>query len=369
MKKIAFLIPSLAQAGSEKSFLYFVNAICENEVDVSIIVFSNMLQYEGQFDKKVKFYKLNGKTSNPFFLLKIKHLLSKIEPDIVFGWSTYANLCAIVLRPAKLKPKVIVSERVYLPTGLRLERNKLAYLRFRFVISLVKKFYKRADMITCNSLVNLKFMRLFIGTGPQYKLLPNSIDIASLDRKKEAFVVSDNDTDVLKLLAVGRLDKQKGFDILLKAVSLIKDKIAFKLLMVGDGNEISSLKNLCNELQLKNFVCFEGFKENPFPYYKWADIFILSSRFEGFPNVLVEAMACGKACIASDCKTGPDEITENGNIGLLYAVEDYKMLAEKILILEQDCILRENLGRKSMEKIIREYDYKRLKQIYQAIIN
>lgn len=368
MKKIAFLIPSLAQAGSEKSFLYFVNAICENEVDVSVIVFSNMLQYEEQLDKRIRLYKLVGKTSNPFFLLKIKHLLSKIKPDIVFGWSTYANLCAIVLCPAKPKPKVIVSERVYLPTGLRLEKNKLAYLRLKFVIGLVKKFYRRADIITSNSLANLRFMQLFIGKGPQCRLLPNSIDLSSLNKKKEDFVVSVNGNYELKLLAVGRLDKQKGFDILLRAINHIKDKIKLKLYIVGSGSEMDDLKNLTKNLVLENIVFFEGFKENPFPYYKWADIFILSSRFEGFPNVLVEAMACGKACIASDCKTGPDELTEMGNIGLLYPVEDYKKLAEKILILANDKTLRENIGRKAKEKILREYDYDNLKKTYQSII-
>lgn len=368
LKKIAFLVPSLGHAGAEKSFLRVINSIEEDGNEVSVIVFSSHLNLENQLNKKIRLIILNGKTSNPFFLIRLHFLLKKIAPEVIFGWSLFANLAGLLVKPSKPTSRVVISERNYFPTTFELEENKFIYCKYKITLALIKKLYPKADLITANSLINLRFLKLFIGKGPRYELLPNSIDLSDVEEKSNEFNIDQTPENVLRIISVGRLEFQKGFDILLKAVNLIKDKITFQLLIIGDGSLKHNLEKLRDQLKLNDTVKFEGFKPNPFPYYKWADIYILSSRFEGFPNVLVEAMACGKACIASDCKTGPYELTEMGKLGLLYAVDDYHALASAIIRLAKDPELRIRLGQLGKAKIEHEYDYSRMKNLYAAIL-
>ncbi|QQS35706.1 MAG: glycosyltransferase [Ignavibacteriales bacterium] len=369
MKTVVFLVPSLAPAGSEQSFLRVANSIAEAGNKVSVIIFSPRLNLLSHLNDNIKVFKLNGKTSNPVFLMKLYFVLKKIKADVVFGWSLYANLAALLLSPKKINSKIIISERNYFPTGFKLEKNKLTTLKYKLTLIAIKKLYPKANIITANSSINVRFLRLFIGKGPKYELLPNSIDLSDIENKSNEFSVENTGENILKVLAVGRLELQKGFDLLLRAIHLVKEKINLKLIIVGDGSQKTKLKDLQKELRLNDVVTFEGFKSNPFPYYKWADICVLSSRHEGFPNVLVEAMGSGKACIAADCHTGPFEITEMGKLGILYPVEDYKALAEAIINLAADPELRKELGKKAQQKIKSEYDYSRMKNIYSQIID
>mgnify|MGYP003977839913 CR=1 FL=1 len=135
----------------------------------------------------------------------------------------------------------------------------------------------------------------------------------------------------LKIITVGRMTKQKDQITLLKAVNLIKNIINFNLVIIGKGSEFASLKKYIEIKKLKNRVKLLGYKKNPFPYIKQADVFILPSRYEGSPNVLVEAMYLGKSIISADCPTGPREILDNGKYGDLFKVGNFTQLS-KILI-------------------------------------
>lgn len=367
MKKIIFLVPSLGHAGSEKSFLRVANSIKEAGYNVIVIVFSKHLNLENLLNKSIELFLVEGKTSNPIFLFNLKRILKKSNPDIIFGWSLFANLAALLVAPKG--KRIIISERNYFPTAFRIEKNFLTSLKYHLTLRAIKWLYPKSDIITANSAINLRFLRLFIGKGPQYALLPNSIDLIDvIDKIKEYQVSVSNTEGKLKIVSVGRLEHQKGFDVLLKSASILKDKIKFKLVIVGDGVQRDNLILLSKQLGLDEYVQFEGFKSNPFPYYSWADIYVLSSRHEGFPNVLVEAMACGKACIATDCQTGPYELTEMGSIGILVKVDDEKDLANAIINLNSDLVLRKQLGERSMLKIKNEYDFNIVKKIYPTIL-
>ena len=106
--------------------------------------------------------------------------------------------------------------------------------------------------------------------------------------------------------------------------------------MIGSGSETKKIQNLINELELNKIAKILSFKENPFPYIKKADLFILSSNFEGLPNVLLEAIVLNKFVISSNCPTGPSEILDHGKGGLLFKVGDHKSLYKKILIFRKN---------------------------------
>ena len=134
------------------------------------------------------------------------------------------------------------------------------------------------------------------------------------------------------LLGVGRLTQQKDFPTLLKAFAEIKDMCSHNLVILGEGPEETTLKTLARELGIEKRIYFLGFLENPFSIMKNADVFVLSSAWEGFGNVVVEALASGTSVISTDCPYGPSEILDNGKYGELFAVGDSSALARKLLL-------------------------------------
>jgi glycosyltransferase involved in cell wall biosynthesis len=136
----------------------------------------------------------------------------------------------------------------------------------------------------------------------------------------------------LKLINVGRLVDQKDQITILKAVKLVlKKKKDIQLIIVGKGEKKNELNNFIFRNKLQKHVKLAGYQKNPFKYIRSSDLFILSSKYEGLPNALIESVILKKPVISSDCPTGPREILDNGNYGSLFKVGDYKSLAKLII--------------------------------------
>lgn len=134
------------------------------------------------------------------------------------------------------------------------------------------------------------------------------------------------------VLAVGRLTEQKDFETLIRAFAVVRAKRVVRLLILGEGELRFQLETLVNQLGLKDDVALPGFVANPFGYMARASVFVLSSRWEGLPTVLLEAMACGAQVVSTDCPSGPREILEDGKWGLLVPVENVSTLAQAITL-------------------------------------
>ncbi len=148
-----------------------------------------------------------------------------------------------------------------------------------------------------------------------------------------------------EVLAMGRLSREKGFDLLLDAWSLAMPRLPeWSLRIVGDGQMRDELVQQAKRLGIEDRVTFAPFSEDPFSLYSECGIFVLSSRFEGLPFVLIEAMTCGTACISFDCPNGPREVIRNGVNGLLVLAEQVNALASAIVRLGENPVLRQRLG-------------------------
>lgn len=148
-----------------------------------------------------------------------------------------------------------------------------------------------------------------------------------------------------EILAVGRLTFQKGFDLLLDAWSIASAQLSdWSLRIVGDGELHDQLLQQARDLGIEHRVTLAPFSDNPFALYAESGMFVLSSRFEGLPFVLLEAMTCGTPCISFDCPNGPREVIRNGINGLLTPAENVNALSNSIVELGRDPELRQRLG-------------------------
>ena len=167
-------------------------------------------------------------------------------------------------------------------------------------------------------------------------------------------LAADNTGTAKWIVAAGRLAPQKGFDLLIDAFSQIAERHPqWSLKILGEGPSRAALKQLIVSKRLADRVILAGWQNDPASVLRQAEIFVLSSRFEGFPNALLEAMACGLASISFDCESGPAEIVRDGIDGLLVAREDTAALATAIERLIDDASLRNRLGAEAVHVVER----------------
>ncbi len=185
--------------------------------------------------------------------------------------------------------------------------------------------YPRAKkVVACAKAIDEKLVELygFKNTTTIY----NSVDIdLAIEKSKEEIPETRS-----FILALGRLVPQKGFDYLIDAFTNSQAKNNVDLLICGEGEEREKLQAMIDERGMSDKIILKGNVENPFAYYAKADFYVLSSRHEGFPNILIEALACSCPCISFDCKTGPNEIIKNGENGLLVEAESVSGLTDAI---------------------------------------
>ena len=170
--------------------------------------------------------------------------------------------------------------------------------------------------------------------------------------------ISSFDNELKHIVSIGNLSKRKGFDNLLNVFSYLKNE-NIKLHILGDGKDKDLLLSKKEKLGLDN-VIFHGRQENPYLFLKFADIFILSSRYEGFPNVLLEAGACGIYSIANDCPGGIREIIQPNINGEIHKIENHQEFAEKIknslnINHQKELIINSIKSRFSKEIILKQY--------------
>lgn len=178
----------------------------------------------------------------------------------------------------------------------------------------------------------------------------------------------DKDLEGQYILAIGRLEEtQKDFTTLIKAYSKICDEVEENLYIIGDGRHREQLESLTKDLKIENRVKFLGFRTNPYPYLKRANLFVHSSKFEGFGLVILEAMILGKMVIATDCPTGPSELLNNGKNGILVEIGNIDEMADnmKKVLLNKE-VQKEYL--KNSEEKLKEFDAKLVMREFENIL-
>jgi glycosyltransferase involved in cell wall biosynthesis len=220
-----------------------------------------------------------------------------------------------------------------------MESGHATQLRQRLVPSLVRRSYPRADGIAAVSAGVADDLAGVLGL-PRHRVqvINNPVIVPELSTMMEQpcehpWFVGDHPP---VLLAVGRLSPQKDFECLLRAFATVRAETDARLMILGEGPERARLESLVTELGLTGDVELPGWVGNPYPYMARSDLFVLSSRWEGLPTVLIEALFCGLRIVATDCPSGPQEILDGGRYGALVPVGDHAALAAAIIASLRD---------------------------------
>ena len=357
-KKLIIFIPSIEGGGVEKNLFIISKYLKDKIKNISVITLSN--RYKNRFvginfiSPKANFWSKIGRRKKFFvglFLLFLEILKNRNILVFSFQGNVYCTLLCKLLGI-----KIIVRSNSA-PDGW--SQNKLKYLVFKYVLG-------SADKIIVNSLdFKKKFKTKFkIHAECIYNPL-NKNEIIKKSKIKNKFKF---DKKKLNIINVGRYTDQKDQLTILKAVNRIKKKIKLNLLIVGRGVEKEKLTNFINENNLSRQVQLINFQKNPFNLIKSSDVFILSSLYEGLPNVLLESQVLKKFIISSNCPTGPREILLNGRAGFLFNVGDYIKLSNLILYYSKN---RKSLSKKILigYKNLNRFDQnKNLNMYYKLII-
>ena len=322
-KEIIIFMPSIEGGGVEKNLFLISNFLSKKFNNVSLITTSH--EFKNKF-KSLKFiapyFNLNkyGRKIKYIFCL---YLLLKqiIKNKNIVVLSFQANLYCILICKL-LNTKIIVRSNSS-PSGW--SKNFLKKKLFKLLLGL-------ADTIIVNSNdFKKEFKKRFnLNTIMIYNPL-NKNEILTLSKKKIFFPFFDKSKNYLKIINIGRFTDQKDHLTLLKSVNELKNKINIRLLIIGRGVNYNKLIKFIDINKMNKIVKILNFKKNPFPYLKKADLFLLTSKFEGLPNVLLEAATLKKNIISTDCPTGPREILKDGRYGFLCEIENYKQISEKII--------------------------------------
>ncbi|WP_250436285.1 glycosyltransferase family 4 protein [Hanstruepera flava] len=333
-RKIAFIIPSLQTGGAERVVVTLSNSL-STRFDVTIIaLYSSEIFYALNPNVTVKFcsgtYKFNTnpitRVLNHFKLIKgIYSIVKQNKIEVMIGFMTTPNVYAVIASKIA-KVRCIISERVH--------PNHIQASKFWGLIR--KKIYPFTDYMVIQTQEIADYFSSFIKVE-KIKIILNPLNPELLNK-----IQSDNKRENV-ILNVGRLDYQKNQDMLIRAFSNIERK-DWKLFIAGDGSQKNNYLKLIDELNLTNSVELLGNIDDLSHYYNSAKIFAFTSRYEGFPNALTEAMAFGLACVSTDCPSGPSELIFDNKNGILIPVEDQTSLEVKLQLLMDNEELRTNLS-------------------------
>lgn len=355
-------------AGAERVVANILNNLNKDKFDISLIELGTLKKvtkdYHGLLSSNIHVYKLN--TSHTRYIIpNLRSLIHRLKPDIIFANLTHIAAATLIAKLSGFsKAKFIFCIH-----------GQLCKFREKMEATFIGLYADKIIAVSQGLKKDL-FQKAWINPE-KIQVIYNPVDIRAIEKLAKEKAKKNYLMDKPVILGCGRLTEQKGFSYLIRAMIIVlKEYRNAQLVILGQGEKESELKNLAKSFHIENNIHFLGFVKNPFKYMTRADVFVLSSLWEGFGNVIVEAMTCGKAVVSTDCKSGPREILAPDNdfnyqtksiefakYGILVPPKNPELLAQGILKLLDDADLREKysqFGRErvkdfSSDKIIKQY--------------
>ncbi len=320
-KKILIFIPSIEDGGVEKNLFVISNYLYAKNFSVEILTCN--FDKSKKFNKGIKFIGnrnnlWQNKSRKIKYLVCLKNLFVNLfnrkEKPLVFAFQ--ANIYAVLV--AKILNVKIITRSNSAPSGW--SKNFIKNKIYKLIIKL-------ADDVMVNSLDFKKSFKKKFNINA--KCIYNPFDKNFIKNNLKKKIIKNNffKKNYLNILSVGRLTDQKDQLTLLKAINFLKQNFKIRLVIIGKGHKKNILQKYIIDNNLQNKIKLVGYLKNPFPYIYQSKILILTSKFEGLPNILLEGQYLRKYIISTDCPTGPKEILLNGKAGDLIKIGDYKKLS------------------------------------------
>jgi len=359
-KKVLIFMPSIEGGGVEKNLFLVTNFLVKKIKKITLITISK--KFKKKFHKSVEFITLSSNIWDTYgrkfkyflaLILLIKEIL-KNRNLIVFSFQ--ANVYCIVI--CKLFGVKVISRSNSAPIGW--SKNWLKRYIFKIVLNL-------ADKVMVNSKEFKKDLKREFNVDAICIYNPLNVkEIIQKSKKKTSSIFKSKKK--LKILNIGRFTEQKDQILLLKSLKYLEKDLNYEAILIGKGVLRFNLNKYLKKNDLNDKIKILNFVDNPYNLLKQTDIFVLSSKFEGLPNVLLEALVLNKFVISSDCPTGPKEILLNGKGGLLFKTGSYKDLTKKILYYSKNKNKCNKLLKVAVKSLDR-FDYKKNLMKYYNLIS
>lgn len=339
-KKITFFLPSFECGGAERNTINLLKSLSGERYALSLLLAEKKGDFIKDVPKNVPIIALNVHSMFRIFFHLLAYFKANKTDIFISAFPRFNAVALLAKKFSGSSAKLIITE--HLSFFLLSKNAKTVSHRFiaRFIFPyFIKFFYKDADAIVCVSQGVADEISAMMGGSDKIRVIYNPISddaILKMAEEEVGHLWFSSDANISVIVMVGRLSKTKDQPTLFKALSLIIKKQPVRLVIVGDGTEKEKLINLVRQFGISENIVFLGFQNNPYKYMKQASVFVLSSLQEGFGNVIVEAMVCGTPVVATDCKSGPSEIIQDGINGLLVPPQDEKALADAILRILND---------------------------------
>ena len=355
-RRLLVFFPNCEQGGTErvisllseffnKDYELYLLTICKNDLKYNyfykdFLVLNNDYLYKRGILNKFRKY-VN-------WIKETKNIAYTIKPDVILSFGEIPNFIVMYLKIFNyINSKVIVNVR-------NSESVFLEKAQFGKIIKLSMKFmYDKADLILTNSNGSKIDLIKNIGIKNNIEVIYNPVTkVKFLDKEKR---------DKKRIINIGRLDRQKAQHYLIESFARVKEEIEdVELVIIGKGEREKELKELVKSLNLERDVRFLGWQDNPFYWLQNSDVFVLTSLWEGMPNVLIEAMACKCPVISFDCPSGPNEIIDKpGENGILVEVGDVDKLTKEIVKVLRDDKYREYLSENAYKRA-KDFDIEKI---------
>ena len=346
--KILFIISHLTSGGAEKILVELANYFSKGN-EVYIITFSKNDSFY-DIDKNVKHIKLNVvkqsySLKNKIFnninrILTLRKIIKNIKPDVIISFLTQTNIVSI-LSITGLKIPIIISEMSIFNSE---NNNKF----WKILRRITYPFSDFLVVLTKDDSKNYSFVK-------NIEVIPNFLHINETPNLEEKENI---------ILAVGRLHPVKQFDLLIKLFSKLDTN--YKLYIIGEGGERKKLENLIKKLKLENKVFLKGQQKDIYKYYKRAKILVLTSKYESFSNVLLEAMYFGCAIVSFNCDYGPRAIIENNKNGFL--VDNEEEFIKKLNLLIRNDNLRKKIAKNAVLRA-KDFEFSKIIKKWEELID
>ncbi len=328
--RIAFFLPSLSGGGAERVLVTLANSLACRGHSVDFVLCSRSGPYLKDLDERVNIIDLHTRRVITAVIPLLLYL-RRARPHALMSSLMHSNVVAsLAITLDGRKTRLLLREANTLGAG-----GRNISIKHYVLMKMVGWAYRRADALVAVSqgVLDQMVRVLRLPARVEKQVILNPVVEETL-RSRYHLPVSPAwpwEDGLPVLLGVGRLVPAKDFSTLLEAFTLVNRVRPSRLIILGEGPERDALQVQAQRLGVSDSVWLPGFVENPFAHMRNASVFVLSSRLEGLPNVLIQAMACETPVVATRCPSGPEEILENGRLGALVEVGDVQAMAAAIL--------------------------------------